>query len=547
MKRIILILISILLFLPQFILANSNLNSAIDWIKQNQNESGLIGNNEFEMSPALIALWLYEGNSSNVTKGFEYLNGTRAEDGSWFYSSTDITGLILYAFSLTNHISLLNDYGMNTVNWLLSQQGTNGGFASWGEVSSENTAYALLGLLNVNAIPDQNKSTAVNYILSLQNPDGSINRTETDMTGYSGLGPEYYTALSLIALNEAGIYNESTTQALNYLKEKSEGYFRDQNHSFLAALSSLAFSRYNEKDSVSNSINYLKSLQMLDGGFVDSSRFNPNVSNALDTGWAAIALQKVTPLIKVGVLISFPNGTTFAHCLQLLNGSTAEDALKASGMKTLWASFSFGDALTKIEDVGCPTSDPWCQCSNMNVCCLLWNFWILNSTNQWEFSQVGFGDYKLKDKDVFGNIWASDAGKSPPLFLFDEICPDGFTINNNSFVGVYTCDSTTTTITTTSVEVTTTIVEHGGSGMITTTTTQTTVPTTTTSIQTTTSSIFSPVPTTTNTVITNVTNNQLKSSPLTGFATFIISPVGIGIIVAIVVLAFFVYLMLPER
>jgi len=581
MKRIILFLISVVLFLPQFTLADSSLNSAIDWIKQNQNETGLIGNNEFEMPPALIALWLYEGNSDNVIKGFEYLNEVRADDGSWFYSSTDVTGLIFYAFSSTNHTSLLNDSGTNTIDWLLSQQGADGGFASWGEESSENTAYALLGLLNVNGIPDKNKSAAVNYILSLQNPDGSINRTGTDMIGYAGLGPEYYTAISLITLNEAGIYNENTTNALNYLKEKSKGYFRDQNHSFLAALASVAFSRYNKIEFALNTTNYLKSLQMGDGGFVDSSRFNPNVSNVLDTGWAAIALHEVISTIRVGILTTFPNGTTFGHCLTLNENSTAEDALKATDMETLWLSFSgYGDALTKIEYVGCPVSNPWCQCSDLSVCCLIWNFWIWNATNNsWQFSSVGYSDYRLNSEDIIGNVWTSDAGKAPPSYSFYEICPDGFITTNVSFVDAYTCHSCTSDQQCVSGDCCNGICQEasktccgedgcesgetcsscsqdcgsclttpsGGGGTAATVTTSSTTTSSTTT--TTTTSPTTTTPAITTTALTTTIQQISQVSPLTGLVTFVTSPLGIGVIIVGIVILVIIgrFLILHQR
>jgi hypothetical protein len=209
----------------------------------------------------------------------------------------------------------------------------------------------------------------------------------------------------------------------------------------------------------------------------------------------------------------------------------------------------------------------------MNVCCLLWNFWILNSTNQWKFSQVGYGGYELKDKDVFGNIWTSDAGKAPPLFLFDEVCPNGFPITNESFVDAYTCGSCTSDKQCSSGDCCnglcqktslaccgenecepgescsscpqdcglcpTTVQEIiRGGGYIkttTTTTTQTTIPATTKSIQITTTTISLSTSTTTTTP-TNVTNTGSKPSPLTGFVTFAASPLGIGLIAVIIVM-----------
>jgi hypothetical protein len=594
MKRIILVLIHfqivVLITLPQFVAANSNLNAAIGWLKQNQKEDGSYGPwTEHWTSPTMIALYKSEGNSSNVMKGLNWLKSQLEDSSSWFWGAwgeADIPSIALYAFTQTDHVSGIDVSGISSN--ILSFQQMSGGFKGYYDSSlqtqvesSVDTATALLGLINANAIPEENKTKALNYLLNLQNSDGSFNLTSNVQSDplYSQ-GPESISliAIVLLALKDCGVNtpNISVLNGINYLKNSSINCFN--NHSYAVALSAIVFNRFNELSYELVAIECLKNLQNSDGGFSDRIR-TTNVSNSLDTGWAAIALQETSPLVKVGFLTMFPNGTTFAHCLQLPNGSSAEDALKASGMKTLWASFSFGDALTKIEDVGCPTSDSWCECSDMNVCCLLWNFWILNSTNQWEFSQVGYGDYKLKDKDVFGSIWTSDAGKKPPLFLFDEICPDGFTVNNNSFVDAYTCNSCTsdeqclsgdccngvcqkTSLTCCgedgcemeescsscpqdcgSCPTTVQEIVRGGGYIKTTTTTMTT----TTTTSTTTTTIFSSTSTTTSTIPTNVTNIQSKRNPLTGFVTFIISPVGIGMIVVIIVLAFFVYLMLPKR
>lgn len=590
MKKIILVLvyfqIIIFLILPQFVTANSNLTVAIDWLKQNQKEDGSYGPwTEHWTSPAMIALYKSEGNSSNVTTGLNWLKTQLEDSSSWFWGAwgeTDVPGISLYTFTQTDHIS---DVDLSNISSdILFFQQMSGGFKGYYDSglgnqveSSVDTATALLGLINTNTIPENNKSKALNYLLNLQNLDGSFNLTSTVQSDplYSQ-GPEQIslTAMVLLALRNCGLdtSNISVLNGMEYLKTSASNCF--DNHSYAAALSAIVFNRFNELNYELIAINCLKTLQNPDGGFSDRIR-TTNISNALDTGWAAVALQEVTTnLIQVGILTTFPNGTTFAHCLTINEDSTAEDALKATGMETLWLSFGeYGDALTKIEDVGCPVSDPWCQCSDFNVCCLIWNLWIWNSTNSsWEFSSVGYSGYHLNDGDIIGNIWTSDAGKTPPVLSFEEICPDGFVITNESFVDTYTCDSCTLDEQCISGDCcngicqedsktccgedgcegeedcsncpedcgscpTTTTPSGGGGGggrRITTTTSSTTTSITTSSITTT-----STTTTTTTTIASITTIPQISQvSPLTGFVTFVTSPLGVGVIVVgIIILA----------
>ncbi len=162
---------------------------------------------------------------------------------------------------------------------------------------------------------------------------------------------------------------------------------------------------------------------------------------------AILAVLAIPTLaIRVGVVTTFPDGRTSATCVNVEGGATAQDVLRATGMGTAWFSFGgdLGDALTRIEDVGCPADNPFCECGPPFECCILWNFWILKpGQNDWAFSQVGYSNYVVQDSDVIGNIWTGDAEKPPPLKKFSELkslCPKTKTIRSSKFYGRHTCE-----------------------------------------------------------------------------------------------------------
>ncbi len=186
---------------------------------------------------------------------------------------------------------------------LLAFQNPDGGFKGFAApptyeavASSLDTAMALWGLTAARGISQRSQESAISYLLSLQNSDGSFNLTSTTRSNeFSALGPEPIstTALVTLVLNNAsyGRNDSRVSQALNYLSNSVSVGFR---HVYAAAIAALVFTKFGMSNEASKAVAFIVSSQNSDGGFRDSVRFSEN-SNALDTGWAAVALQLAQP------------------------------------------------------------------------------------------------------------------------------------------------------------------------------------------------------------------------------------------------------------
>jgi prenyltransferase beta subunit len=229
---------------------------------------------------------------------------------TWFWggggniAEADIPGEILYAFSQSQNLHMLNLLSGVTANLTKFQQ-ANGGFLGYFDTasnkqvtSSVDTAMALLGLISSNSLSLTRVQSAVNYLLSLQNSDGSFNLTKTlRSTSLYSLGPEpiSITALVTLALREASVSfsNLAIVSALNYLVASASSSFGG--HVYAAALSLLVFSEFSNASEATVADSFILQQQNSDGGFRDVIRSSSG-SNALDTGWAAVALQLGGPV-----------------------------------------------------------------------------------------------------------------------------------------------------------------------------------------------------------------------------------------------------------
>jgi prenyltransferase beta subunit len=250
-------------------------------------------------------MWIRFQDTAKVLLSYNWLKNQLQNSTTWFWggggnlAEADIPGEILYTFSHSQNLQLLNRLSGVTTNLTKFQQ-ANGGFLGYFDTasnkqvtSSVDTAMALLGLISSNSIPATKEQSAVNYLLSLQNPNGSFNLTKTVQSNslYS-LGPEPIgiTALVTLALREASVSmgNSTIISALNYLVASASSNFGG--HVYAAALSLLVFSGFSDAGSAAIADNFLLQQQNTDGGFRDIIRSSVG-SNALDTGWAATALQ----------------------------------------------------------------------------------------------------------------------------------------------------------------------------------------------------------------------------------------------------------------
>jgi len=285
---------------------NDSINAALNWLILNQQSNGSYGSfTELQTAPAAYALWIRFLDSTKVLLSYNWLKNQLQNSSTWFWggggnlAEADIPGEILYTFAQSQNLPILNRLSGVTANLTKFQQ-ANGGFLGYYDTasnkqvtSSVDTAMALLGLISSNSITATKEQSAINYLLSLQNPDGSFNLTKTVRSNslYS-LGPEpiSITALVTLALRDASlsISNSTIMCALNYLVASESANF--SGHVYAAALSLLVFSQFSDTGAATIADGFIRQQQNPDGGFRDIIRSSSG-SNALDTGWAAVGLQ----------------------------------------------------------------------------------------------------------------------------------------------------------------------------------------------------------------------------------------------------------------
>ncbi len=285
--------------------------SALAWLSANQSSDGSYGPYfEGEAAAAAYAFWLNDSDSRNATSSYTYLAGQLNSSSTWFWNFTeaDVPGEILLSIGLSEHLGMIQNLS-EVSSRLLQLQLPNGGFEGYFDptigpcdpgpcgrtvTSSVDTAMALWGLSNAETIPEDGRTAAVRYLLTLQNTDGSFNLTRTTKANsLSSLGPDpvSITALATTVLHDNGFKQSdpSISTALSFLNRAASASFNGRGHVYDAALSTLAFLQYNHACDAVRTLTYLIAQQNSDGGFRDMTR-GPG-SNALDTGWAAIALQ----------------------------------------------------------------------------------------------------------------------------------------------------------------------------------------------------------------------------------------------------------------
>jgi hypothetical protein len=287
------------------------LGRALGWLAGNQSSDGSYGAYfEHETAVAAYALWLNNSASSRAARAFSVISSELDNSSSWFwppYGEADVAGVVFYAIAASHHLDLVNADSVS--NRLLEFQQPDGGFKGYAPApdylsasSSVDTAFALWALANSSSVSSQSRMAAVGYLQGLQNSDGSFSLTRKAYSSNSTdtLGPEplSVTAIVVLAL-KAAAYSASEThvsKALDFLTASISKNFTiasdRKGHVYGASLSALALAAFGRLSQADDAVTFVLSQQNSDGGFRDIGRGSSG-SNALDTGWATIALEKV--------------------------------------------------------------------------------------------------------------------------------------------------------------------------------------------------------------------------------------------------------------
>jgi|SRR6266571_35572 len=292
---------------------SSSLDGALQWLAGNQSSDGSYGAYEEGLAAtAAYALWLNNSISPKAALSYSWLATQLNGSSSWFWGTeADVPGAVLYSISSSSNLHLINT--TSVANNLLQLQQSHSGFEGYYDstagqtvTSSVDTDMALLGLINAKEIPSQNLTDAIQYLRSVQNPDGSFNLTKSipfNPLDFLGPDPISITAMTVLALKSANITinDPNVSGALTFLENAASTGFNG--HVYAAAIADLAFKAYDQPDDAINSTLFILSQQNCDGGFSDTSRSTYPQSNALDTGWAATALETPFPGDNRGGLV----------------------------------------------------------------------------------------------------------------------------------------------------------------------------------------------------------------------------------------------------
>jgi len=292
------------------------IGKALRWLAENQSSDGSYGAFfEHETAAAAYALWLNNSASPNAARAYSVLYSELDNSSSWFwpssgYGEADVPGAMLFSVAASHHLSLINFNSVNAT--LLEFQQSDGGFKGYTDAqgnvfeSSVDTALSLRALVQANAINASGRQLGAQFLLKLQNSDGSFKLTTTAVSDpiYSqGPEPVSITALVLLALKDASssysVNEVHVSNALNFLTNAASGNFTSSSdhkgHIYAASLSALAFNAFGRTAPAASAVAFISSNRNSDGGFGDVIQPHRRFSNPLDTAWAAIALQQVQP------------------------------------------------------------------------------------------------------------------------------------------------------------------------------------------------------------------------------------------------------------
>ena len=120
---------------------------------------------------------------------------------------------------------------------------------------------------------------------------------------------------------------------------------------------------------------------------------------------------------RAALVIQFDNARVLTFCISFSEPSiSGHELLQRSGLPVVSAIDPLGYAVCKIDQLGCPEENCFCQ-SPPNY----WSYWHLNQ-NTWVYSAAGSSSYTIQSGVVDGWVWGSGPGFPPPAHTFDQVC-----------------------------------------------------------------------------------------------------------------------------
>ena len=106
------------------------------------------------------------------------------------------------------------------------------------------------------------------------------------------------------------------------------------------------------------------------------------------------------------VLVDFGDGRVAFERVPIGAGASGVDLLNDSG---LGIELGSGGLVCRVNGVGCPADDCFCECGDLDDC-LYWNYFQgdRDSDGGWAFAEVGAESRKLEDGDIDAWVWGAE-------------------------------------------------------------------------------------------------------------------------------------------
>jgi len=146
------------------------------------------------------------------------------------------------------------------------------------------------------------------------------------------------------------------------------------------------------------------------------------VALCLLAGLALAPLSQAEAPNQAGLIVVFPDGVDVqTACVAFEEGEIpGTELLRRAGLALVTQSSGLGEAVCRIDDVGCqfPGDDCFCEC--LGTPCHYWTYWYWQD-GDWVYSGMGGSNRTVADGDLDAWVWG-DADSRPPDIELAEIC-----------------------------------------------------------------------------------------------------------------------------
>lgn len=134
---------------------------------------------------------------------------------------------------------------------------------------------------------------------------------------------------------------------------------------------------------------------------------------------AGTALAQTGPTKRVGLVVTFADGSSHTEVVTVPAGATTVDVLRAARLTIATTETQFGPALCKVNTTGCPAEDCFCDAEHF------WAYYHL-AGGAWASAMESIGVYVPTDRSVEGFAWSGFDAQfnptvKPPVYTFDQL------------------------------------------------------------------------------------------------------------------------------